>query len=122
MQPPPANGHQQTEPHAREVEDPLCHHKPNREEQVGGWHEGDHHQSQGKHEDAVLPRHSSPSEQSEGGEGEDSEAIPEVCEGGDGRDGIEGDLCTQAGRERQQHQVVVHQIQPVELTIRSTKS
>ena len=47
-------GDYHTESHARDVEDSLCYHKAHREEEVGGWDEGEDCQTQSKQESSVV--------------------------------------------------------------------
>lgn len=44
---PEAMCHEDTESHTGHIEHPLCHHKAHREEEVGGWDEGENNQRQG---------------------------------------------------------------------------
>lgn len=47
---PEAMCHEDTESHTGHIEHPLCHHKAHREEEVGGWDEGENDQRQGLEE------------------------------------------------------------------------
>ena len=51
-QQPQAIGHQQTEAHTGQVQDSLSYDKPDREEQVGGWEEGEDDEGE-SHKDSL---------------------------------------------------------------------
>ena len=88
------------EPHTGYVEDSLCNHKADGEEEVGGWDEGDGHQTQAKQElplVAVSGAHGIAAHGEEAGKRGQSEQVAGVGEGGDGGNGVHGVLGTQLG-------------------------
>ena len=91
---------QETEAHARDVEDSLSYDKAHGEEEVGGREEGEDGETESKHDlpvVAVAVAGRVAGEGEEAGKGGQSQEVAGVREGGNGGDGAHGILGTQLG-------------------------
>ena len=93
-----AVGDKKAEAHAGYVEDSLSYDKAHREEEIGGWEEGNGGQTQAKEELPVMAVSGGEGEEREGekaGKGGQGQQVAGVGEGGNGGNSAHGILGTQ---------------------------
>ena len=105
-----SNGDQKTEAHGGNVENPLSDHEADREENIGGWKEGDHQPGGSQQNLSGEPAggggcETGEEEGEEDEEDDDDPEEPEVRHGGEERDGAHGPVTAQLVRAEEEPEV-----------------